>query len=68
MKGEGWKVNDGSEGCRVNYFPFFPIFSSWVKIRLHTKNHLPKLPGTVWTPLLGGRGGQLIQKKITYFF
>jgi hypothetical protein len=31
----------------------FHISSSWVKIRLHTKNQLPKLPGTalnVMTP------------------
>jgi hypothetical protein len=24
--------------------PLFHIFSSWVRIRLHTKNHLSRLP------------------------
>jgi hypothetical protein len=38
----------------------FHISSGWVKIRLHTKNQLPMLPGTaliVMTPWCGGGGG-----------
>ena len=35
------------------YF-FLHISSSWVKIRLHTENHLPGLPGSALKVCLGG--------------
>ena len=37
---------------------FLHISSSWVKIRLHTENHLPGLPGSALKVcLVGGVGG-----------
>ena len=37
---------------------FFHISSSWVKIRLHAENHLPRLPGSALKVyVVGGVGG-----------
>ena len=40
-------------GGQVTSF-FLHIFSSWVKIRLHTKNPLPRLPGSALKFSVGG--------------
>ena len=44
---------------RVIFFIFLGRLSSWVKIRLHTENQLPMLPGSalkvpVWVVVVGG--------------
>ena len=44
------------------FFLWDPIFlllhisSSWVKIRLHTENQLPRLPGSTLKVYVGGGG------------
>ncbi len=43
----------GGGGSGDPYF-FLHISSSWVKIRLHTENHLPGLPGSALKVCLVG--------------
>ena len=51
-------------GCDDPYF-FLHISSSWVKIRLHTKNQLPGLSGSALKVSLGGGwGGAVVQLSI----
>ena len=47
-------VVGGGEGLGDPYF-FLYISSSWVKIRLHTENELPRLPGSA-LKVCGGVG------------
>ena len=47
----------GRGGLGDPYF-FLYISSSWVKIRLHTENELPRLPGSALkVPVVGWGGG-----------
>ena len=43
--------------CRLPLFCCYGRLSSWVKIRLHTENQLPRLPGSALkVPVVGGVG------------
>jgi hypothetical protein len=54
----------GGEGSGDPYF-FLHISSSWVKIRLPTKNGLTKLPGTALKVVVWWGGGWWVVQLIT---
>jgi hypothetical protein len=49
------KFKKGGGGRGYPYF-FLHISTSWVKIRLHAENQLPRLPGSALKVYVGGGG------------